>query len=78
MEKVAGTSELEASGGIHDGAAAAQDSTAFMPDYSFASDAENATGTSIAGIVGSAVTFALALVIGVIIAWVKKKRKAAG
>jgi cobalt/nickel transport system permease protein len=76
IEKVAGTAELEASGGIHDGAAAAQNSTAFMPDYAIPSDAENAAGTSIAGIVGSAVTFVLALFIGIIIAWVKKKRKA--
>jgi len=77
MEKVSGTAELEASGGIYDGATAAQNSTALMPDYSFASDAENAAGTSVAGIVGSAVTFVLALFIGFVIAWVKKKRKAA-
>ncbi|HWS28497.1 MAG TPA: energy-coupling factor ABC transporter permease [Clostridia bacterium] len=77
MEKVAGTAELEASGGIYDGAASAQDATAFMPDYAFASDSENAAGTSVAGIVGSAVTFALAGAVGLGIAWVKKKKKAA-
>ncbi len=77
MEKVAGTAELEAAGGIYDGAAAAQDAAAFMPDYAFKSDAENAAGTSVAGIIGSIVTFAIAGAIGIIIAWVKKKRKAA-
>lgn len=76
MEKVAGTAELEAAGGIYDGAAAAQDAAAFMPDYAFKSDAENAAGTSVAGIIGSIVTFAIAGAIGIIIAWVKKKRKA--
>jgi cobalt/nickel transport system permease protein len=35
MEKVAGTSELEAAGPVYEGAAKLQDRTAFMPDYSF-------------------------------------------
>jgi cobalt/nickel transport system permease protein len=35
MEKVAGTSELEASGPVYEGAAELQKATAFMPDYSF-------------------------------------------
>jgi cobalt/nickel transport system permease protein len=76
MEKVAGTTEIDASGGIYDSTAAAQDEAAFMPDYAFKSDAENAAGTSVAGIVGSAITFVIAGAIGIVIAYVKKKRKA--
>ncbi|MCE5236336.1 MAG: energy-coupling factor ABC transporter permease, partial [Eubacteriales bacterium] len=75
-EKVAGTAELEARGGIYESAAAAQQSTAILPDYGFSSDAENAAGTSVAGVVGAAVTFALAGAVGLIIAKAKRRKKA--
>jgi cobalt/nickel transport system permease protein len=63
--------ELEAEGGVFDAAASARESTAFLPDYAFASDPENAAGTSVSGIVGAAVTFALAGAAGLIISKVK-------
>lgn len=52
MEKVAGTTELEAEGDIYDTAAAAQEVTALLPDYAF-KESESALGTTFSGIVGS-------------------------
>jgi cobalt/nickel transport system permease protein len=62
MEKTAGTAELEREGGVYESAAAIQEATAFMPDYGFKSDGQegSALGTSTAGIVGGALTLALA------------------
>ncbi len=78
MEKVAGTTELETKGELLEGAAAVQGSTAFMPDYDFASAGEDgsAAGTTVAGIVGGVMTFALAGVVGLVISKVKKKKEA--
>lgn len=75
MIKTAGTAELEAQGGVHEGAANVQGATAFMPDYDYASADEggSSTGTGVAGIVGGAMTFALAGVAGVLISKAKKK-----
>lgn len=53
MEKVAGTTELEAEGGIYDTSAMVQEYTSLLPDYAF-KDSESAFGTSFSGIVGSA------------------------
>jgi cobalt/nickel transport system permease protein len=80
MEKTAGTAELEADGGVFDSAASVQESTAFMPDYDYASagDDGSSTGTAVAGIVGGAMTFALAGVAGLLISKAKKKKAAAG
>jgi cobalt/nickel transport system permease protein len=79
MEKTAGTAELETAGGIFDSAARAQENTAFMPDYDYASAGEDgsSTGTSVAGIVGGAMTFALAGLTGVVISKTKKRKAAA-
>ena len=74
MEKTAGTTELEVSGQVLEGAAAAQEKTAFMPDYDYAGDSNTAiNGTTAAGIVGGVLTFALAGGVGLIITKVKKK-----
>jgi cobalt/nickel transport system permease protein len=89
MEKVAGSPELESSGGVHEAAATLQEQTAFMPDYGFKSaaaptgeeSAEGAgdkavseeaapawpsvdAGTTVAGLVGGAMTLLLATGIG--------------
>ena len=75
-EKVFGVeTELQADGGVFDGAASVQESIAFLPDYAFASDPENAAGTSISGLFGAAITFALAGVTGLTICKTKKRRK---
>ena len=77
MEKVAGTTELEAEGGIHEDAAAIQESMAFLPNYGFAGagDEGGALGTSASGLVGAMMTFALAGVTGFTISKVKKTAK---
>lgn len=58
MEKVAGTAELEAEGGIYDTAAATQEVTAILPDYAF-KGSESAFGTTFSGIVGSLIVVAV-------------------
>jgi len=69
--------ELEASGPVMEGSAAAQEATAFMPDYDFIDAGEDGSdaGTTVAGIVGGAITFALAGAAALVISRVKKKRK---
>ena len=68
--------ELESEGRLFDIAAEAQESTAFLPDYAFASDPENAAGTTVSGLVGVLVTFMLAGATGFVITKVKKRKKA--
>ena len=77
MEKVAGTTELEAKGSVLEGAAAVQDGIAFMPEYDFkeADEESPGMGTTIAGIVGGALTFFLAAATAFTISIAKKKRK---
>ena len=67
-------------GAVHDGASGIQDSTAIMPDYAFSSDhggaaATEAAGTSVAGLVGALISFALAGAAGLAISIVKRARK---
>jgi cobalt/nickel transport system permease protein len=69
--------ELTAQGAIFDSAASLQEGTAFLPDYAFAADPENAAGTPVSGLVGAAITCALAWAAGAVIARVKKRKKAA-
>ena len=54
MEQVAGTTELEAAGGVYDTAAGIQEATSLLPDYAF-KGSEAAAGTSFSGIVGALV-----------------------
>lgn len=54
MERVAGTSELEAGGGVYHIAASIQEKTALLPDYAFP-DSESAAGTSFSGVLGAVV-----------------------
>jgi len=68
--------EIEAEGGIYDVTSAIQDTTAFLPDYEFAGDPENALGTSVSGLIGAAVTFGIAAATGLIISLAKKRKEA--
>lgn len=72
---VAGETELTADSDIHESAEAARESTAILPDYAFASEPDNAAGTSLSGIVGAAITFALAGAAGFTISVVKRAKK---
>jgi cobalt/nickel transport system permease protein len=75
-EQTGGTNSAPVSeNGDSSGAASIQDGTAILPGYSFASDPENAAGTSVAGIVGAAIAFAVAGTTGLIISIVKKRKR---
>ncbi len=75
----AGTAELEAADDIRQSAAQLQEKISFMPDYDYATAGEegSSTGTTVAGIVGGAMTFVLAGVTGLLITLSKKKKGAA-
>lgn len=75
MERVAGTAGLATKGEVFDSAAQIQEQTAFLPDYDYA-DGRGA-GTSVSGIVGGALTFALAGLTGFLISRSKKKKREA-
>ena len=79
LENVAGTAELETSGSAYDNAAGIQESTAFLPDYSFKStDGEGSVaGTSVSGIVGAGITLLLAGGTGYLIYAVKRRKEKA-
>lgn len=59
-----------------DKAAAVQESTAFLPDYAFA-DSDSAAGTSVSGLVGSAMVAAAAVIICAVGGFFRRKRAAA-
>lgn len=71
MEHTAGTSELEREGGIYEKAAGIQERTSLLPDYDFA--AGEGTGTTASGLIGAAVTAALAAGAGAVLTFTKKK-----
>ncbi|MHC1717152.1 MAG: energy-coupling factor ABC transporter permease [Acidaminococcaceae bacterium] len=85
MEKVAGTTELSTSDEMHKIFSAIQEKTAFLPDYNFKATEETAAnesestwpsvniGTSVSGLIGGAMTFALAGLIGLIINLIKRR-----
>ena len=58
-----------------DKAAAIQEKTSFLPDYAF-SDSDSAAGTSVSGLVGSAIVAALAVLICLIGGFFRKKNSA--
>ena len=75
---LAGTTELEANGGLFSFAARIQEAIAFMPDYDFKNVEEKGMlpGTSSAGIIGGLMTFLLAAATGLVISLFKRKREA--
>ena len=75
MEKAAGTTELATRGEVFDNAAQIQEKTAFLPDYDYADG--SGSGTSVAGIIGGALTFGLAGLTGFLISRSKKKKREA-
>ncbi len=75
MEQVAGTTELEADGGVYNTAAGIQDTTSLLPDYAF-KDNESAAGTSFSGIVGSLVVVGVLVGASYAFKFFKKKEDA--
>ena len=62
MEKVAGTAELEAGGGVYSVAEKIQETLSFLPDYAF-KGSESAAGTTVSGIVGSLIVVAICVIV---------------
>lgn len=75
IEKIAGTTELDAEGGIYDRAASVQEATAVLPDYAF-SGSDSALGTSVSGILGGVVVVAVCVGACCGIKFFRKKRNA--
>ena len=85
---VTGGSELASSGAVYDSLGQLQEKTAFLPDYGFRAPADDAAaeaeaqwpavsaGTSVAGVVGSALTLAVAVAAGLLL-WLPRRRRAA-
>lgn len=66
MEQVAGTTELEATGGAYSVAERIQEITAFLPDYAF-KNSESAMGTTTSGIIGIIIVAVVCIVAAKII-----------
>ncbi|MDO4617566.1 MAG: energy-coupling factor ABC transporter permease [Lachnospiraceae bacterium] len=66
--------EFGVSSGAADTAAGIQEKTAFLPDYAFAGDEENAMGTTVSGILGGAIVAAAAVVICLLGGFFRKKK----
>ena len=77
IAKTTGTTELEAEGSVMERAAIIQETTALMPDYNFKNTGEDGSrmGVTVAGIIGSALTFFLAGAAAFTIFVIKKKKK---
>ena len=76
MERVAGTAELEAAGGVYDVAAGIQEKTAFLPDYAL-KGSESAAGTTISGLVGTLIVAALCVGVCLLFRFFRNKKAAA-
>ena len=74
MERIAGTTELEAAGGIYDTFAGIQDKSAVLPDYAF-KGSDSAVGTSFSGVFGGAVVVAVCVGACYLFKFFKRKRK---
>ena len=72
MEKVAGTSELEANGAVYDFFAKIQQTTSFLPDYAL-KNSDSAAGTSLSGIVGALIVVALCVGAAYLLKFFKNK-----
>lgn len=75
IERITGQAELKESGShVHEGLAKVQESTAFLPDYTFKGmEGESKAGTSTSGIVGGLITLVVAAGMGFLLS---RRRKA--
>lgn len=73
MEKITGSTELEADGEVYDKAADIQQTTALLPDYTF-KDSESTLGTVVSGTVGVVVVIAVCVSVCYIFKFFRKKR----
>ncbi|GAB6179868.1 energy-coupling factor ABC transporter permease [Desulfotomaculum defluvii] len=87
IEKTAGATELETTGGIYQRLSELQSKTAFLPEYSFKVSKEESVGqtnnawpaidagTSVSGIIGGILTLVLAGFTGLVINRIKSKKR---
>lgn len=73
IEKITGTTELDAQGFVYRVVSGIQAKMSFLPDYDF--KAGQGTGTGISGVVGAIITSVLALGAGFVITFIKRKRR---
>ena len=85
MKKIAGTTELSTSDEMHQLFSSIQEKTALLPDYNFKTTEETSSienestwpsvniGTTVSGLIGGIMTFALAGLIGLIINFIKRR-----
>ena len=59
-----------------DTAASIQDSTSFLPDYAFP-ESDSPAGTTVSGLVGSAIVAALAVLVALVFGFFRRKKKEA-
>ncbi len=67
--------EFGVSSAISEAAAGVQEKTAFLPDYAFSNDSENPAGTTVSGILGSAIVAVFAACICFISGNIRKKKQ---
>jgi cobalt/nickel transport system permease protein len=72
---VLGTTKIAQSGDVYSAAASVQSATAVMPGYRYSSGNSGTNGTSIAGIIGSAMSLVVVAASGLILSAVKKRKK---
>ncbi|MDD2533525.1 MAG: energy-coupling factor ABC transporter permease [Eubacteriales bacterium] len=87
IEKTTGSSGLSIANRLHLMLATVQEKTTFLPDYSFKSAPDELNrvseeswpavnlGTSVSGLVGGALTLALVIITGVVISWLKRRKR---
>ena len=73
MEQVSGTTELSASGVVHQAAEKIQEFTALLPDYAW-KGSEAASGTSFSGIAGGLAVAALCVLFCAAVRMIRKKK----
>jgi cobalt/nickel transport system permease protein len=76
IEKITGSSDMEAEGAAFERAAALQEAAAFMPDYDYRAAGEegSASGATVAGVVGSLITCVVVGALGAALYLLKRKK----
>ena len=77
IERLTGSTELEATGGFHQAAGSIQDITSLLPDYAF-KDSESAFGTAFSGIVGGLVVVGVCIGACYLFKFFRKNKAAEG
>lgn len=72
IERLTGSSEVEADGAVHETAERIREKTTILPDYSFR-NSDSETGTSVAGIIGSAAVVAVCILVCYVLKLFRRK-----